>query len=155
MKVDELENREYPLGIKAAQVFVTGGTLLIFFAVLYWSLHAWGIFLSQFGSYEVSLSSQRLPYGRSTFVCMQLQHRLHVLASVHFGLDHDSSSCHHVVIEVTCRVHNNERVQAIVSALMALWSSISIGLAFKRVRLPLKSATIDGGATRSIANGVD
>ena len=64
--MDELENREYPLGIKAAQVFVTGGTLLIFSAVLYWSFHAWGIFLSLFGSYKVSQQSSRPPYGRDT-----------------------------------------------------------------------------------------
>ena len=70
--MDELENREYPLGIKAAQIFVTGGTLLIFFAVLYWSFHVWGIFLSLFGSYKVSRSSQRLPYESYTTDCMHL-----------------------------------------------------------------------------------
>ena len=55
IKIDELENREYPPGIKAAQVFVTGGTLLIFFAVLYWSVQAWAVFLALFGSYKVSV----------------------------------------------------------------------------------------------------
>ena len=55
IKIDELENREYPPGIKAAQVFVTGGTLLIFFAVLYWSVQAWAAFLALFGSYKVSV----------------------------------------------------------------------------------------------------
>ena len=54
MRVDELENREYPPAIKAAQIFVTGGTILIFFAVLYWTLHAWAAFLSLFGTYKVS-----------------------------------------------------------------------------------------------------
>ena len=54
MKVDELENREYPPTIKAAQVFVTGGTILMFFAVLYWTLQAWAAFLSLFGSYKVN-----------------------------------------------------------------------------------------------------
>lgn len=53
MKVDELENREYPPAIKAAQIFVTGGTVLLFFAVLYWTLQAWAAFLSLFGSYKV------------------------------------------------------------------------------------------------------
>ena len=55
IEIDELENREYPPGIKAAQVFVTGGTLLIFFAVLYWSVQAWAAFLALFGSYKVSV----------------------------------------------------------------------------------------------------
>ncbi len=53
MRVDELENREYPPAIKAAQIFVTGGTILIFFAVLYWTLQAWAAFLSLFGAYKV------------------------------------------------------------------------------------------------------
>ena len=56
MRVDELENREYPPAIKAAQIFVTGGTILLFFAVLYWTLQAWAAFLSLFGSYKVESS---------------------------------------------------------------------------------------------------
>ena len=39
MKVDELENREYPLGIKAAQVFVAGGTLLVSSGVPDWNMN--------------------------------------------------------------------------------------------------------------------
>ena len=73
-----------------------------------------------------------------------------------YVIDHESSSCFNVMTEVALKVyHINSWPQATVSALMALWSSISIGLAFKRVRLPLKSATMDGGATQSITNGVD
>lgn len=58
MKVGELENKQYPLGIKVAQIFVTGGTVLIFFAVLYWSLQGWAAFLSLFGTYKVRSYSE-------------------------------------------------------------------------------------------------
>jgi hypothetical protein len=51
--VDELDNLEYPISIRAAQVFVTGGTILIFFAVLYWTALAWAALLSLFGPYQV------------------------------------------------------------------------------------------------------
>lgn len=83
INTDDHDNREYPVSIKiaqvrdisaklkqpsswrtaqgwlshfcpaAAQVFVTGGTLLIFFAVLYYSLMAWAWLLSLFGTYQV------------------------------------------------------------------------------------------------------
>lgn len=51
--VDEINNREYPWSIKLAQVFVTGGIVLFFFAVLYWSSLSWAAFLSLFGRYQV------------------------------------------------------------------------------------------------------
>lgn len=51
--VDEINNREYPWSIKLAQVFVTGGIVLFFFAVLYWSSLAWAAFLTLFGRYQV------------------------------------------------------------------------------------------------------
>lgn len=60
IRLYELDNREYPLGIKVAQIFVTGSTILIFFAVLYWSLQAWASFLTLFGLYKVSVHSQAL-----------------------------------------------------------------------------------------------
>ncbi len=63
--VDEINNREYPWSIKMAQVFVTGGIVLFFFAVLYWSALGWAAFLSLFGSYRVRsspLSAVYLPY---------------------------------------------------------------------------------------------
>lgn len=57
--VDEINNKEYPMFIKAAQVFVTGGTLLIFLAVLYYTALAWGAFLGLFGPYQVNTNPLR------------------------------------------------------------------------------------------------
>ncbi|EIE23093.1 hypothetical protein COCSUDRAFT_36647 [Coccomyxa subellipsoidea C-169] len=93
--VDEINNREYPWSIKLAQVFVTGGIVLFFFAVLYWSSLSWAAFLSLFGRY-----------------------------------------------------------QAVVSAVLSVWASVSLLLAFRRVRLPLTTATTSSGPSKSIANGV-
>lgn len=45
-------------------------------------------------------------------------------------------------------------MQAVVSAVMAVWVSASLLLSFKRVRLPLKTATTASGPSSSIANGV-
>ena len=59
--VDEINNRDYPWSIKVAQVFVTGGIVLFFFAVLYWSALGGAALLSLFGSYQV----------RSTYPCLQ------------------------------------------------------------------------------------
>jgi len=58
IKVDELVNKEYPLGIKLAQIFVTGGTVVIFFTVLFWSFQGWAAFLSLFGTYKVRSYSE-------------------------------------------------------------------------------------------------
>ncbi|KAK9903375.1 hypothetical protein WJX75_004155 [Coccomyxa subellipsoidea] len=93
--VDETNNREYPWSIKLAQVFVTGGIVLFFFAVLYWSSLAWAAFLTLFGRY-----------------------------------------------------------QALVSAVLSVWASVSLLMAFRRVRLPLKTATTSSGPSNSITNGV-
>lgn len=66
--VDEINNREYPWSIKLAQVFVTGGIVLFFFAVLYWSASAWAALLSLFGSYQVSWTYPCLHCPYPTFV---------------------------------------------------------------------------------------
>ena len=105
---------------------MTGGTLLFFFVVLYHSIMAWAWLLSLFGPYQV---------------CS--------------GLDRGEAvpwrACRPLVL-LTPTLH----AQAIVSALLLVWSTISLFRAFKRVRLPLETATTapKGSTSASITNGV-
>ena len=45
-------------------------------------------------------------------------------------------------------------MQALVSAVLSVWASVSLLMAFRRVRLPLKTATTSSGPSNSITNGV-
>ncbi len=45
-------------------------------------------------------------------------------------------------------------MQAGVSAVISVWASVSIALAFKRVHLPLKTPNLGAASSRTIANGV-
>ena len=135
MKIDELENREYPPALKAAQVFVTGGTILIFFAVLYWTLQAWAAFLSIFGTYKV-------------------KHLLSVTQPTPLQLPQRAQQHLQSLTYAVYRARQVLSLQAGVSALMSVWASVSIALAFKRVHLPLKTPNLNSASSRTIANGI-